>query len=296
MPEANTSGIFRYALGVEYRGTRYNGWQRQEHREDITSLEQLQHAQQHVSIQSWIEMALSKVADESITAICAGRTDRGVHAREQVIHFDTRAHRPLKAWVLGTNAHLPDDISITWTAQVDETFHARFSATARTYRYVITNRDSRPALGRDLMTWERRPLDFELMHEAAQCLLGEHDFSSFRGNSCQSKTPFRNIHHIHVRGVAGVVVIEIKANAFLHHMVRNIVGVLMQVGVGDRPRHWVHEVLDAKNRTAAGITAHANGLYLMHIDYPVSFGLPQLSLSSLQAGAVLEGLLGGDFC
>jgi len=290
--ERNSSGIFRYAIGVEYRGTHYCGWQRQEHRN--ASLPPAHPVQ--ASIQTCVETALGAVADEPVITICAGRTDSGVHAREQVIHFETRAVRPLKAWILGANAHLPDDISITWAKQVDASFHARFTATARTYRYVICNRPDRPALARDLMTWERRPLDPALMHEAAQSLLGENDFSSFRGSSCQSKTPFRNVHHIHVCGAGKIIVIEIKANAFLHHMVRNIAGVLMKVGSGEKPVTWVRDVLQAKNRAAAGVTAHPNGLYLMKVDYPEVFGLPQQLLKSLTQGGLLEGVLCGDFC
>jgi tRNA pseudouridine38-40 synthase len=293
MPEERDSpGIFRYALGIQYRGTYYCGWQRQEHRSESVVLD----TEAVLSVQTWLEAALSQVADESIMTICAGRTDAGVHAKEQVIHFETTAARPLKAWVFGVNAHLPNDVSVLWAKQVDASFHARFTATARTYRYVINNSFYRPALGRELMTWERRPLDPALMHEAAQSLLGENDFSSFRGSSCQSKTPFRNVHHVHVCGAGRIVAIEIKANAFLHHMVRNIAGVLMKVGSGEKPVTWVRDVLLAKNRAAAGVTAHPNGLYLMKVDYPEVFGLPQQALKSLTQDGLLEGVLCGDFC
>ena len=290
--EKDSSGIFRYTLGIQYRGTNFGGWQRQEQRNETIDPQTVF----TTSIQTWLETALSRVADEAITVICAGRTDAGVHAREQVIHFETHARRPLKAWILGSNAHLPDDISVLWGKQVDGNFHARFSATARTYRYVINNSFFKPALSRDFMTWEREPLDVAAMHAAAQALLGENDFSSFRGNSCQSKTPWRNIHHITALRMGEIVVIGIKANAFLHHMVRNIVGAMMQVGRGEKPVNWLGELLAAKDRRAAGMMAYANGLFLAKVDYPPSYDLPQLSLPPLQSGGGLEGLFGGEFC
>lgn len=264
--ELNSSGIFRYALGVEYRGTHYCGWQRQEPRD---------HGSPQRSVQAEIETALSRVADESVMTVCAGRTDSGVHGWEQVIHFDTRSRRPLKAWVLGVNSHLPDDISVLWAHQVPEDFHARFTATARTYRYFILNRFERPAISREWMTWIWEPLNEQAMHEAAQHLLGENDFSSFRGASCQSRTPFRYLESIRVVRHQDLIWVEVKANAFLHHMVRNIVGALLEVGRGRKPESWIKEVLEAKSRGAAGVTAPANGLYLMRVDYPLGFGLPQ---------------------
>lgn len=293
--ESDSSGIFygrkvRYAIGIEYRGTHYSGWQRQDiPRSD--SVVSLPTEAPLSTIQLKIEQALSAIANESITSICAGRTDTGVHAREQVVHFDTSAVRPDKAWILGVNTHLPDDISVHWVKPVASDFHARFSATARHYRYFINNQATRPALSRELMTSIWRPLDHQAMHAAAQYLLGENDFSSFRGNSCQSKTPFRRVHHIDVQRVGAMVVMDIKANAFLHHMVRNIMGVLIRVGQGEKPVTWVREVLEAKTRTAAGITAPPNGLYLMKVDYPEHFQLPQRVVDPLNGGGPFEAVL-----
>ena len=268
MPDENlSSGIFRYALGVEYLGSRYCGWQRQEQRQDQIS---------QVSVQSEVETALARVADASVMTVCAGRTDSGVHGREQVIHFETTARRPLKAWVLGVNSHLPRDISVLWARQVPSDFHARFSALARTYRYFINNRPERPAIAAGLMTWVHEPLDTEAMHRAAQSLLGERDFSSFRGASCQSRTPYRRLMAIAVRREGQRVVVEVKANAFLHHMVRNIVGSLLEVGRGRQPESWIGQVLEARNRDLAGMTALPQGLFLWCVDYPEHFGLPQI--------------------
>jgi tRNA pseudouridine38-40 synthase len=298
--EPNSSGIFysrkvRYALGIEYRGTNYHGWQQQSSRKSSISVTEIK------TVQSKLEQAVSTVANEPITTVCAGRTDSGVHAREQVIHFETHAVRPDKAWVLGVNTHLPDDISVLWVKQVSADFHARFSATARTYRYFINNQAGRAALSREYMTSLSRPLNHEAMQQAAQYLLGENDFSSFRGNSCQAKTPFRCVHHIALQRSGAMIVMEIKANAFLHHMVRNIVGVLIKVGYGEKPITWVKEVLEAKTRTSAGITAAPHGLYLMAVDYPAEFQLPQLRVDPLVGRGCFEEVLAnnlstGYFC
>ncbi len=296
MPDENdSSGIFycgkvRYALGIEYRGTDYSGWQRQNHRDSKDSSLTLN------TVQLKIEQALSTIANERITTVCAGRTDTGVHACEQVVHFDTHAVRPDKAWVLGVNTHLPSDISVHWVKSVSPDFHARFSATARSYRYFINNQAVRPALSRELMTSLWRPLDHQAMHAAAQYLLGNNDFSSFRGHSCQAKTPVRHVHHIAVQRLGAIVVLEVKANAFLHHMVRNIMGVLIKVGYGEKPVTWVKEVLDAKMRKSAGVTAPPNGLYLMKVDYPDHFQLPQRILPPLKGDGSFEAVLTHDFC
>lgn len=245
----------RIVLGLEYNGSNYHGWQRQSSREDLST------------IQHCVEQALSQVADHPVKVTCAGRTDVGVHAQNQVIHFDTHATRKLDAWILGGNSNLPKDISIKWAKETDEKFHARFSAIARRYRYVIYNQKVRPAVLNKLVTWHYQPLDEKLMHEAAQHLIGENDFTSFRGCDCQSKTPMRNVHHIKVKRLGKLAIIDIKANAFLMHMVRNIAGVLMEIGEGKQPVAWTADVLKACDRRAAGITAPSDGLYLMQVYY-----------------------------
>ncbi len=255
----------RIALGIEYDGSRYNGWQSQKH---------------GLGIQTVTEQALSKVAAQNIRLTCAGRTDTGVHAVEQVVHFDCDADRDMRAWVLGGNANLPSDISILWANAVDDDFHARFSALSRTYRYIILNRDVRPAILANKVSWTYRPLDADKMQMAAEPLLGEHDFSSYRTVQCQSKTPVRNVLRLDVSRHDDFVIIDIEANAFLHHMVRNIAGVLMTIGAGDAPVNWSREVLEIRDRTEAGITAPAAGLYFMSVAYPQKFGLPSKSEST----------------
>ncbi|HSW69418.1 MAG TPA: tRNA pseudouridine(38-40) synthase TruA [Gammaproteobacteria bacterium] len=248
----------RIALGIEYDGHGFLGWQSQKNLP---------------TVQACLEEALSKIADEEIKVFCAGRTDAGVHAIGQVIHFDTKARRDLRAWTLGTNSYLPSSIAVTWVTEVDETFHARFSALSRRYHYVIYNTSIRPALLAKRVTWYQRCLNVEKMEEAGQFLLGELDFSSFRSLECESKTPRRNVHFIKVNRYGDFVVIDIQANAFLHHMVRNIAGVLMQVGAGRKEPHWVKEVLEAKDRRKAAETAPAAGLYLYQVNYPDNFSL-----------------------
>ncbi|SFX44339.1 tRNA pseudouridine(38-40) synthase TruA [Marinospirillum alkaliphilum] len=254
----------RIALGVEYLGSGFRGWQTQQ-----TGVP---------SIQPWLESALSKVAGETISVMCAGRTDAGVHATGQVVHFDTSAARPSRAWVFGCNGELPPDIRIRWAKPMPHDFHARYSAIARRYRYVIINHRMRPAQMHDQLTWWNKPLDVEKMHEAAQYLIGEKDFSAFRSAKCESSTPWRHMHFIRVYRRGQLLVVDIQANAFLHHMVRNIVGTLLAVGQGDRPVSWVKELLDLKKRQIAGITAPAQGLYLVAALYPERFGLPCESL------------------
>lgn len=249
----------RIAVGVEYHGARYAGWQRQV---------------EAPTIQAEVERALARVADHPVSVTCGGRTDAGVHALGQVAHFDTTADRSARSWVLGANSNLPEAIALTWAVPVAAEFHARYSALARTYRYLIQNRTVRPGLWAGRMTWVREPLDERAMHESAQCLVGDHDFSAFRAAECQSRSPRRRLEAIAAWREAGQVVIEVTANAFVHHMVRNIVGTLIPVGLGRQPRQWVAEVLAGGKRAAAGVTAAADGLYLLAIRYPQEAGLP----------------------
>lgn len=250
----------RIALALEYDGSHYHGWQAQ------TGLH---------TIQDSVETALSKVADSTISVVCAGRTDTGVHATNQVIHFDCEKERTIRAWIHGANSFLPKDICIKWGKEMPDTFHARYSANSRRYRYVIYNGSIRPALLRSNITWQYKQLDHRLMHQAAQFLLGENDFTSFRSVECQSKTPMRNIHQLQVTRNGDLIVIDITANAFLHHMVRNIAGVLIAVGSGKHPVPWVHDVLNAKDRRLGAETAPSYGLYLVHVAYPQEFNVLQ---------------------
>lgn len=249
----------RYALGIEYDGSAYCGWQHQEH---------------CPAVQTQLEQALSKIASQSIKVRCAGRTDTGVHAINQVVHFDTTAQRPERAWVEGTNTHLPDDIRIHWVRPVDAAFDARFSACARQYRYVIYTAPTRSALLRGRVTWLREPLDAEAMHRAAQALVGEQDFSSFRAAGCQAKHPMRNVHWVKVQRRRQMVFVDIEANAFLHHMVRNIVGSLIKVGLGQQAEDWIAALLAAKDRTLAAETAPVSGLYFVTALYPEPLQIP----------------------
>jgi len=249
----------RIAIGVEYNGAGYHGWQRQADRK---------------SVQGSLEQALSRVADHPVELTCAGRTDRGVHALGQVAHFDTSVQRSARGWLLGANSSLPNDISITWVQPVAGDFHARFSATARYYRYVVLNRLPRPAVLAGQVCWFHPPLDVAMMQQAAQALVGEHDFTSYRAVGCQSKSVVRVVEFIRVSRSADFVYLDIKADAFLHHMVRNIAGVLLAVGAGKQPPAWVQQVLDARDRTQAGITAPAQGLYFVAAYYPPQFNLP----------------------
>ncbi|MCC5792937.1 MAG: tRNA pseudouridine(38-40) synthase TruA [Legionellaceae bacterium] len=250
----------RIALGIEYDGSQYHGWQAQ------NGL---------YTVQQVVERAIAKVADDELSIVCAGRTDTGVHAFNQVIHFDTDKERTIRAWIYGTNSFLPKDVCVRWAKDMEEGFHARYSAISRSYRYIIFNSPIRPALYRVNMTWQYRQLNHEEMHRAAQHLVGEHDFTSFRSVECQSKTPMRNIHAISVKRQGDFVIIDVTANAFLHHMVRNIVGVLMAVGSGKEQSHWVEEVLTAKDRRRGAETAPAYGLYLVDVAYPDEFAIPK---------------------
>src|SRR5690606_25824377 len=254
----------RVALALEYDGSAFYGWQSQRNLRLAT-------------VQETLENVLSQIAAAPITTVCAGRTDAGVHASHQVIHFDTPVARDERAWVFGANTHLPRGIAVKWARPVSAEFHARFSATARRYRYAILNRPTRSALLGHLTTHWVPPLDADLMHAEAQCLLGERDFTSFRGAGCQSNTPMRNVHFVQVKRTGDWVVVDIQANAFLLHMVRNIVGTLLAVGSGKQPPGWTAEVFALKDRRKAAMTAPPNGLYLVDVAYPDGFGLPETS-------------------
>ncbi len=253
------SATFRWAVGLEYDGSAYVGWQTQE---------------SAPSIQSVTEKALSAVADHPVAVTGAGRTDAGVHALAQVAHFESSAKRSARSWVYGANTHLPLDVSALWAVQVPATFHARYSALSRTYRYVILNRSTRSAIGRMRVWWVHAPLDHERMAAAATLLVGEHDYSAFRSSDCQSPTPIRRVEAIQVRRSEAYVIIEARANAFLHHMVRNIAGVLIRIGTGEAAVGWAREVLEGRDRRLGGVTAPAGGLYLLEVRYPPEFGLP----------------------
>jgi tRNA pseudouridine38-40 synthase len=252
----------RIAAIVEYDGRAFSGWQRQD---------------QQRTIQDCVEDALSTVADESVAVVVAGRTDAGVHALGQVIHFDTGAQRTAYSWVRGANSNLPDEIALLWAAEVDSGFHARFSATGRHYRYVILNRAIRPTYLAGRVTHEYRTLDVERMREASRHLVGTHDFTSFRSIECEAKSPVRELRALDIERIGEFVEIHAYANAFLHHMVRNLAGVLITIGTGEEEPDWARTVLEARDRREGGVTAPAGGLYLSHIEYPASFNIPQLS-------------------
>lgn len=256
----------RVALGVEYNGSAYSGWQRQLGKP---------------SVQECLEKALSRVANAPIVVLCAGRTDTGVSSTGQVVHFDTPVFRKEKAWTMGVNTHLPKDIAVRWCTSVSEDFHARFSATARRYRYIIYNSRYRSAILHTGVTHVHVPLDVEKMQLAGQALLGENDFASFRASQCQSRTSWRYVMHLNVSRHGNYVVVDIKANAFLHHMVRNIVGSLVEIGTGNQPIGWMTQLLAAKNRNCAAMTSKSEGLYLVSVDYPEKFLLPQVNMGPL---------------
>jgi tRNA pseudouridine38-40 synthase len=248
----------RFVCAVEYDGTGFCGWQRQDH---------------SPSVQACVEQALSKVADHAVKVVCAGRTDTGVHATWQVIHFDSDASRSNRSWVLGTNSNLTDGVCLLSAQPVDAEFHARFSAQSRRYRYVILNRSVSSALLRHRVSWQHRSLDASLMQQGADLLVGEHDFSSFRAVACQARNPVRTVQRLEISRNGDFLYLDIQANAFLHHMVRNIAGVLMTVGCGKQPVEWVSEILALRDRTRGGVTAPASGLYLVGVGYPEAFGL-----------------------
>ncbi|WP_343128746.1 tRNA pseudouridine(38-40) synthase TruA [Buchnera aphidicola (Kurisakia onigurumii)] len=249
----------KFALGIEYNGSYYHGWQIQNN---------------IPTVQEKLEFALSKIASHQINVICAGRTDSGVHSIGQVVHFNTTAKRKLTAWTLGVNSYLPKDISVIWAKQVPDYFHARFSALSRSYRYVIYNNHIRPAIGfSEVCHFYKKNIDVKKMHKSAILLLGEHDFSSFRAKNCQSNTPIRNIFYINVFRIHDWVILDIEANSFLYHMVRNITGSLVEIGINNQQENWISFLLKKKNRSFAGPTLQSSGLFLTAVRYPKELGL-----------------------
>lgn len=261
--------LTRIALGIEYDGSAFYGWQRQR---EVTTVQQV------------LEQALSKIAAHPVNLTCAGRTDAGVHATGQVVHFDSENPRNLAAWSMGVNSNLPHTVAVRWARYVNADFNARFSAVGRRYRYIIANCAMRPAILGLGVSHYHSPLDTAAMHEAAQALIGEHDFSAFRAAQCQSHSANRCLTEISVVRHGQFVVIEVAANAFLHHMVRNIVGSLLEVGKGERPSAWIGELLAGRDRTLAAATAKPHGLYLVQVDYPSKWDIPQAPLGPLWLG------------
>jgi tRNA pseudouridine38-40 synthase len=250
----------RIALGIEYDGTAYNGWQRQRVGDGV---------QEH------LENALTQVANEPIEVVCAGRTDAGVHATGQVVHFDANNERSERGWLLGANTNMPDDIAVTWAQVVSDEFHARFSALSRSYRYIILNCLVRSALNRHRAWWVYQPLDAERMHAAAQAIAGKHDFSAFRAAGCQAATASREIFSIAVTRVGDKIYLDVTANAFLQHMVRNIAGTLVAIGAGELPVEAMRSILDSRDRKQGGVAAPPHGLTLVSVAYPDEFRLPK---------------------
>jgi tRNA pseudouridine38-40 synthase len=255
----------RIVLGLEYDGHPYCGWQSQAEGQ---------------TVQDTLQRALSQIAgdqftSEKLSVIAAGRTDTGVHALEQVVHFDSHVERPLTAWVRGVNALLPDSIAVRWAHPVPDEFHARFSAHGRSYRYLLINRATRSAIHAGKAGWFHAPLDVAAMQVAAQCLVGEHDFSAFRAAQCQAKSPVKNLHQLDIRRHGEMLIFDLSAGAFLHHMVRNIIGCLVYVGKGKYPPEWLAKVLASRERSLAAPTFAPDGLYLRRIKYEAKWGLPQ---------------------
>ncbi|MDB4260229.1 tRNA pseudouridine(38-40) synthase TruA [Porticoccaceae bacterium] len=252
-------GVKRYAAVVSYDGSAFCGFQKQKH---------------SPSVQQELERALSSVANSEIVVSCAGRTDTAVHASYQVVHFDTPALRTGRNWVKGSNSQLPDSVALLWADEVAESFHARFSATSRTYRYVIHAAPARPAILSQGVTWVRNPLNTAAMLQACQYLLGEQDFSAFRGAGCQSLSPNRNITSAKIIQAGELIVFEVTANAFVLHMVRNIIGSLMEVGFGRRDPGWIGQLIKGRDRTKSAATASPKGLYLVNVAYPTDSAIP----------------------
>lgn len=261
----------RIALGIEYDGSRFLGWQTQSG---------------GGTVQDALEAALTAIADAPVSVTCAGRTDRGVHARAQVVHFDTDAERPDSAWVRGVNAMLPAAIAVLWSQRVSPDFHARYAARSRTYRYMLINRPVRPALAAPYAGWHHAPLAIEPMRQAASLLLGEHDFSAFRAAECQAKIPVRTLHAIDIERDGECIEFHLRANAWLQHMVRNIVGTLVYVGRGKHPPQWAKKLLDSRDRARAAPTFGPEGLYLEAVEYDARWNIPApRALSSILAEA-----------
>lgn len=260
-------------MGIEYDGTAFNGWQRQRTGQGV---------------QAVVEKALGVVANAPVSVTCAGRTDTGVHATAQVVHFDTDAERDQRGWLLGANSNLPDDVNVTWVQPVDDEFHARYSATSRTYRYLILNRLVRSSLFRYRAWWVYPSLDVSQMREAAAALIGEHDFSAFRAAGCQARTATRQLTELRVERHDDWLAITVSANAFLQHMVRNISGLLVTVGSGERAPAWAAEVLASGDRKQGGVAAPAHGLTLIGVGYPPEFGLPLPETPALLPGFVAD--------
>jgi len=254
-----TQQVYRIAMGVEYDGSPYVGWQSQSKGE---------------TVQQNVERAISQIANHEVHVFCAGRTDTGVHAKEQVIHFETHSLRKNYSWVKGCNTNLATSISILWAVEVPENFHARFSAQKRSYRYTILNRDVRPGILNNYVSFVYKPLDEKRMQQAANYLLGTHDFTSYRTVACQAKSPVRSLSKLQVSRDGEYIHLDLEADGFLHHMVRNIAGVLIKIGSGEADIDWSKEVLEHRNRCLGGVTASAKGLYFMKVRYPDEFLLP----------------------
>ncbi|MDP3420348.1 MAG: tRNA pseudouridine(38-40) synthase TruA [Thiobacillus sp.] len=252
----------RVVLGLEYCGVGFCGWQSQP---------------QRCGVQDALEAAVSTIAGVKTAVTAAGRTDTGVHAAFQVAHFDTDATRPLTAWVRGVNSHLPAGVAVLWAREVGEDFHARFAATQRGYRYVLLNHPVRPGINQGVIGWHHRPLDIDAMNRAAAHLIGQHDFSAFRAAECQAKSPVKELRLAEIERRGDYLLCDFRADGFLHHMVRNLMGCLVQVGAGSRAPEWVGEILHGRDRTLAAPTFDAAGLYLTHIRYPAHFALPESS-------------------
>lgn len=261
MASCQSPSLQRFALGVEYDGSAFHGWQVQ--RDPVMP-----------TVQAALEKALGQIANQPVRVHCAGRTDTGVHALSQVVHFETSAQRPLRAWVMGANTHLPAAVCVRWAHPVGDNFHARFSALKRRYRYIIYNQPVRSAALAGKVSWQCLPLSATLMHQDAQLLVGSHDFTSYRAVACQSRSAVRDVASIRVYRQGKLVVMDIEANAFLMHMIRNIAGVLMAVGSGKQPPGWSGEVLSARDRRLGGVTAPPHGLYFMGALYPEQYQLP----------------------